>query len=133
MKRNIIITLATVLFGVFALATNAYALPPKPNMPGGPEVPSQPELPPCVECEEVFGTPSPSPSVEPTATPTPGQGENPIPTLSPANSPSPAGGNGPEPQVLGLADTSSGADLYSILTVLGLSVSGLGIRLRGKQ
>jgi hypothetical protein len=135
--KHIGLTIGVVLFGLFALASTAFALPPKPAMPGGPaapsqpQVPAQPQLPPCVECNEVFGSPTPTPV--PSTTPTPSVGGSSSGGSSSGGGGSTSSSSSSAPAVLGLSATSGGTDLSGILSVIGMAWVGLGLRIRNRK
>jgi hypothetical protein len=122
-KKNIFAVLLSFVFVLFAAVGNVYALPPKPNMPGGPAVPSQPKLPPCVECDEVFASPTP------VATTAPSNGGT---TQDNEDNDEDDNDEEEEGEVLGLSATS-GADSFSVLTVIGMTWVGVGLKLRNRR
>lgn len=129
-----------VLLGYFVLANNAYALPPKPNLPSGPtapkvpQLPSQPDLPPLPSCPSgVCQTPVPSATPLATISPTPASTGSGSSSSSSSSSGSSSGSDarGGQGEVLALSGTSG--NLISFVTVLGIVCLTLGIRLTFSQ
>jgi hypothetical protein len=152
--RKIVYSIATAAACLALSTSSAFAMPPlpgggsnpnmpnqpnnvaQPNVPAQPQQPPQPKIPPCVECDEVFGTktPTPTPSQAPaqggTSSNNGGGGSSSGGSSSGGGSSSSSSG-GVGGQVLGLAATSSGSDIITGLGILcalaGISLYGLSV------